>query len=409
MLRVASFTHEYPPFALGGTGTHVEELVQGLKKFDCETHVFSYAEDSSASNYNNDATAHFVTNGLNGSAPAARTLTEVNAKGAAAAAETYPTEQGPHIVHCHNCLAYGAAEATKELFRIPLVSTVHALFKTIYERLGTPGSEEILRSEAASCQGSDYLITVSKAMLEDIHSHYHIPLDRIRVIYNGFDLSRFVAEASDTLLRERLRQELASQGEPLVVFAGRVDPIKGVSALLHSAALVIKKMPKVKYIIAGDNTSSYARHIMSLAQRLGLYAPRFTFAGKLSRSKLATLYSIADLAVVPSIYEPFGYSAIEAMVFGVPVVASNTGGLSEIIEDGKNGLLVPVMKVNRSWNVDEHALADSQLALIADSAYRAKLGLTGRQRVYRRFQLEPMIVSTYSVYREIASREALHG
>lgn len=403
MLRVASFTHEYPPFSIGGTGTHVRELVQGLKRLDCETHVFSYAVDKSASNYNNDD-AHFVTKDLDYASPAAGIMSEINAKGARVAAEVYGANRSPHIVHCHSCLAYGAAEATKNLFRVPLVSTAHMLFKTMHERAGTHTSVEISRSEAAACQGSDCIIAVNKGMREDIHYRYHVPLDRIHVIYNGLDISRFVAEAPDTPSRECLRQELAPQGERLVVFAGRIDPIKGVSALVNSAVIVTKKLSSVRYIIAGDNTNSYARHIMSLAHRAGLYAPRFSFAGHLPRSKLAALYSIADLAVVPSIYEACPYSAIEAMAFGVPVVASNTGGLSEIIEDRKNGILVPIMKINGRWRVDECALADSQLGLIADSAYRAKLGLSGRERVNSRFQLGPMIASTYSTYRAIACR-----
>src|SRR5258708_25805336 len=123
-LRVALFTHEYPPFSLGGTGTHVQELVQGLKRYNCTTHVFSYASDSAAVLYTGDPGTHFVTGGLSGSRPLTR-LSELNAKGAKAAAETYSMDRCPHIVHGHSCLAQGAAEATRDLFRVPLISTVH--------------------------------------------------------------------------------------------------------------------------------------------------------------------------------------------------------------------------------------------------------------------------------------------
>jgi len=159
-----------PSFSAGGTGTHVQELVQGLRRYNCTTHVFSFASDSAAVLYTDDRVR--IRDWRPKRFSPLTTLSEVNARGAKSAAEIYSMDRCPHIVHGHSYLAQGAAEATRDLFRVPLISTVHGLVKSIYRRLGTPPPEALTRSEAALCHRSDYLITVSKAMRQDIQDSY---------------------------------------------------------------------------------------------------------------------------------------------------------------------------------------------------------------------------------------------
>jgi len=127
--------------------------------------------------------------------------------------------------------------------------------------------------------------------------------------------------------------------------------------------------------------------------------------GQLPRKQLAALYQVADLTLVPSIYEPFGYAAIEAMAAGVPVVATRIGGLAEIIEDGVTGLLVPIEQHPAGpYKIDIQSLVEAQLSLLTDEARAREIGKAARQSVTNRFTRETMIESTLGIYRKTVSR-----
>ncbi|HTN92020.1 MAG TPA: glycosyltransferase family 4 protein, partial [Sorangium sp.] len=129
--------------------------------------------------------------------------------------------------------------------------------------------------------------------------------------------------------------------------------------------------------------------------------------GKLPRKQLRFLHRIADMALVPSLYEPFGFTAIEAMASGVPVIAASAGGLSEIVQDGESGLLVPVRQTATDVReVDVERLAAAQLKLLADPALARRLGQAGQRRVAELFQLPRMIQGNLQVFWRLLGRSA---
>ena len=182
---------------------------------------------------------------------------------------------------------------------------------------------------------------------------------------------------------------------PTVLFAGRLERVKGVPLLLEAAGQVLRQMPNVQFKLIGAAHPTLSQtELNTITQRLGLNG-EIQFLGHLSQRELMGYYQQAELCVLPSYYETFGLAALEPMSLGVPVVAAKTGGLSEVVEDGKTGLLVPPG--------DGPALAGAIISLLQQPVLRAQMGLAGQQRAQRLFKLEPVVEATLKVYRRVLS------
>jgi glycosyltransferase involved in cell wall biosynthesis len=160
------------------------------------------------------------------------------------------------------------------------------------------------------------------------------------------------------------------------------------------------------FLLAGGTDSRQSSQmIQDLTVRYAALGARVKLLGKLPRKQLRYLHRIADLALVPSIYEPFGFTAIETMASGVPVIVSAAGGLAEIVQHGESGLHVPVRDAaNGEREVDAEALAAAQLALLADKPRARKLGQEGQRRVAERFQISRMIEGNLASYRRLLAQ-----
>lgn len=207
------------------------------------------------------------------------------------------------------------------------------------------------------------------------------PPHRTHRIYNGIDLSRFDT-ADRTLLRRTLG--IAADG-PVVFCSGRVQPYKGMQTLLEAAALLrAEGAPAFDVAIAGDGP--YLPELRARAAERGL--ANVHFLGR--RRDVPALLAGAAVAVVPSLWqEAFGLAVVEAMGAGVPVVATRTGGIPELVEEGKTGLLVPPG--------DARALADALRRLLEQPSLRAAMGLHGQVAARRRFSLGRAAVDLYAL------------
>jgi glycosyltransferase involved in cell wall biosynthesis len=209
-----------------------------------------------------------------------------------------------------------------------------------------------------------------------------------------------------------LRQTVAPNQDKIILFAGRLTPQKGITALFKAAEIVIREYPHVRYLLVGEPDYPAAVDMLdSLKQKHRRVMEKTKLLGKLPREQVALLYQIADLAVVPSVYEPFGYAATEAMAAGVPIVATRVGGLAEIIEDARSGLLVPVFEQETGLHeVDVEALALAQLRVLRDEALAQRLSAAGQERVRTKFSLERMVSGTLTVYRQaLAQHQEKHA
>jgi glycosyltransferase involved in cell wall biosynthesis len=203
-------------------------------------------------------------------------------------------------------------------------------------------------------------------------------LEPVQVIHNGVEI-------------EPVTRVFASK--PLAVFAGRLVFEKGADVLLRAFGLVARDLPEARLIIAGEGPDRAM--LTELSGKLGL-AGRVTFAGRLTKDEMETKLAPAWVQVVPSRWaEPFGLVAVEAMMRGTAVVASSTGGLAEIVEQGKTGFLVPPN--------DAETLAENLLAVLRDRTRAEAMGQAGRDRAEARFSLARQCEQFLSLYQQMVS------
>ncbi len=229
------------------------------------------------------------------------------------------------------------------------------------------------------------------AITEDCRQHAlraGAPADRIRLVFNGTDLRRFSpAENGD---------RRGPRFGPNMIFACRqLFPRKGIRFLLEAAAQLKPRFPDLKVVLAGDGFER--PELVRLADNLGLGAD-VTFLGWVPNTELPPYYRAAAVSVIPSLEEGFGIPAAEAMGCEVAVVASDAGGLPEVVEDGVTGLVVP--------RGDSTALAQAIGCLLADPERRRVMGQAGRARALRLFDWDRSAEQFEQLYREVAARTA---
>jgi len=394
---------EYPPVTVGGLGTHVQELARGMSALGIEVHVFALGVGSAINHRDGKVSVQYValSEGTNG-APykvGLEVASSLNQR-AAAAVEEYFTQisKRPSVVHIHDWYPFEAADRLRSVYEIPVLTTIHTLNSALYQ-FAMP--KDAIELERRCCHGSDRVIAVSQSVAEDIKRIYSVPGDGIDVVWNGFDIARFLAEAEGPENFHAMHNCWLKEGERRIVFAGRLDSHKGVLPLLHSAKQVIAKAGNVRYIIAGPvRDGQYLDQLRNLVAEDPMLSEKVTFVGMLDRGQLANVYKCSTLAVVPSLYEPFGYAAIEPMSIGLPVVATHVGGLGEIIVHDRTGILVPTTtsRIESARELDPTKLAEAQLGLLNDPAKAMRLGKEAQRDVMSRFGVHQMVEKTLASY-----------
>lgn len=285
------------------------------------------------------------------------------------------------IIHSHYWLSGEASIRLRRSWGIPVVHMFHTL--GIMKNNVARGAEEIETSQRIAIERRlmyDVDGIVAATPLDRAHMvwHYGADVDRIRVVPCGVDLHHFHPQP-----QQEARTRLGWPAHQRVVLCvGRMEPLKGMDCLTRALALLHTRHPewrnKVRVVLVGGASEQHTtqwnteqRRLAALRTELGV-ADAITFVGAQSQQALPDYYAAADVIAVPSHYESFGMVALEALACGVPVIASNVGGLSSTIEDGRSGLLVP------PDNPD--LLADQLESLLRDDNRRAELSLAARQR-----------------------------
>jgi glycosyltransferase involved in cell wall biosynthesis len=405
--------------AVGGLYTHTGELFAGLSALGCPVEVLTLP---SAPRFD---TPTEVRNGVHRVRPSDRVLAipigsdgEPTAKHLALYSEELVayvhelvarTGTRADVLHVHDYFLVPAALQMRRQLGIPLVLSVHILHAPLRTWWGSPIVAALADLEKMACEQADAIIAVSASMKQVICDHLGIAEHKIHVVHNGFDAETFarpptVAEAT------RARERLQIGDERVIVYAGRLTKQKGVLPLLRSALKVTQRMPDVVYALAGtpqsrDGQTDERRELLDEMDALFADHPdlasRVRHLGSLSRDELAHVYAVSSLAVVPSVYEPFGYAAIEAVAAGIPVVATAVGGLLEIVQHERTGLQVPVDTTTTPHQVDEAALAEAQLRLLTDRDLCTRLVSDGQQRIRTHFTRERMARETLEVYQRV--------
>ena len=293
------------------------------------------------------------------------------------------------IIHDNQTLGYG--NLLMKSFGVPVVATIHHPLPI--DRMSDlpyiDGVEAKIRRilfypmvmQHLAAWGMDRVITVSEDAAAEIHNSFKVPYRRIRVVYNGVDTDKFRIAGGNGAGKERGR---------LVVVANTRDRKKGVIYLLRAMRLLRRELDvKLTIVDQGLPDNEYTP---SLARRLGLDGC-VEFTGRVTTEELVKHYTCAEVAVVPSLYEGFGFPAAEAMACGVPVVSTTAGALPEVVGDDGCGILVPPR--------DPGAIAVAVKRLLADEGLRREMGGRGRARVEQLFSWRAAAEKMLEVYREV--------
>jgi glycogen(starch) synthase len=300
------------------------------------------------------------------------------------------------VIASHDWLTAIAAREIAEELKRPLVVTFHD--EVIGKHFGNlPGEAHFARDlEALTAHDATRVIANSQFLAAEIVQHYGVPAERVTAIPGGIDPAILALSAEHRVVD--FRTALARDDEILVLYVGRLDPEKGLRTLAEAALASAAVDARLRFLIAGTG-----REEPWLREALAPLGPRARFVGYVAGEALALLYRAADIVVIPSLYEPFGLVALEAMQSMAAVVVARSGGLAEIVRDGEDGLLFPPG--------DSSALADAICRLAREGVVRRKLGLAAAAHVRRDFDWSSVARRTRSVYEEAlaAPRPVLRG
>jgi glycogen synthase len=371
--RVLILSWEYPPLIEGGLARHVRKLAEQLvAEEDVEVHVLTRGDERMPAEDELDGVCvHRVREPTR-----PRDLGEfvtwvehMNADMLAAGVELGDRFEFD-LVHGHDWLVAVAGDHLANRFRCPLVVTIHA---TEYGRhqgwVEQHPQSHIHGVERWMANRADRVITCSHYMRGHVADVYGLEESRVTVIPNGID--PLDLQPVDDL--DRLRSQFAASDERLVVLVGRLVYEKGFQLALEALPGLIERLGDVRFLVAGSGT--HEAELRRQATELGLDG-HGTFLGWIGDDVLHSLYRIADLCVVPSIYEPFGLVALEAMASGCPCIVADTGGLREIVpEDERVGL--------RFNGGDAEHLAAMVERLLTDDPLRDRLVTEASEHVLR--------------------------
>jgi D-inositol-3-phosphate glycosyltransferase len=295
------------------------------------------------------------------------------------------------LIHSHYWLSGLLGLRLRERWGVPLVNMFHTLVE-LKRRASGGGEEPAIRDvvERRVAREADAIVCASEHERRALIDIYGADASRVALVPCGVDLARF-----RPLDKEMARRSLGLNGEKMILFVGRMEPLKGLDVLLGAAARLDDEPAFKVVVVGGDgNGTEEALHLQKVSEGLGI-ADRVSFMGPVGHDKLPLYYNAADVCVVPSRYESFCLVALEAMACGTPVVASRVGGLSATVRDGETGYLV--------GRQSPQPFAERVAALLADEELRQSFGRTASEAVTG-FGWGRIADSIERLYDEVAAR-----
>jgi glycogen synthase len=392
-VRVLILSWEYPPLIEGGLARHVRKLSEALVARGVDVHVLTRGHEESLAE--EDVAGVLVHRVREPDRP--RELAEfvtwvehMNADMLAAGVEL-GDRFSFDVVHGHDWLVAVAGDHLARRFRAPLVTTIHA---TEYGRhqgwVDKHPQSHIDSVERWIANRAERVVTCSAYMREHVADIYGLEEERIAVVPNGIDPAELVPVAD----LDELRARFAAPEERLVLLVGRLVYEKGFQLALEALPTLVERVGNVRFLVAGSGT--HEAELRKQAAELGLDA-HGTFLGWIGDDVLHSLYRIADLTVVPSIYEPFGLVALEAMASDCPCLVADTGGLREVVPNEDVGL--------RFHSRDPASLAAMAERILTDPPLRDRLVAEASEHVLG-FDWSDVARQIGSLYVEVAPAPA---
>jgi starch synthase len=389
-MRVAMMTREYPPEVYGGAGVHVTELVAQLRHLCAvDVHCMGVPRETAFAHQPDPALAL-------ADPPANSALVTLSADLRMAHAAA-----GVSVVHSHTWYTGMAGHLAAMLHAVPHVLTAHSLepmrpWKA--EQLGG-GYQVSLWVEKTAVEAADAVIAVSAGMRQDVLSAYPaLDPSRVHVVKNGVDTAVWHPTPPDP--EESVLAELGvDPSRPMVAFVGRITRQKGVPHLIAAAH---RFDPDVQLVLCAGapDTPEIADEVKTAVEELAATRTGvFWVRDFLPVHEISEILSAATAFVCPSVYEPLGIVNLEAMACGTAVVASDVGGIPEVVDDGVTGTLVHHDPNDpRGF---EAGLAEAVNALVQDPAKAARFGAAGRQRCIDEFSWARIAEQTLQIYRKV--------
>jgi len=285
-------------------------------------------------------------------------------------------EERVDIIHAHSRVSQAATFFASRRTRAKYVTTCHGYFKK--------------RLRGIFDTWGDRVIAISDAVKRHLREDLGVTEGRVELIYNGVDPDRFSKQYSvEEALR--IRRSIGLKDGPVIGTIGRLSGIKGQKFLIEAMAGVISEMPNAQAILVGDGDEE--RSLKNLARSLKVEDSVYFISSDPDTGKFL---AVMDIFIFPSVKEGLGIALLEAMASGRACIASRVGGVSDIIEDGSNGVLVEAGDVG--------AITESALSLLSDQAARERMGGRGRALVREKFSLDLMTDKVIRLYNEVIGK-----
>jgi glycogen(starch) synthase len=391
-LSVMMFSWEFPPRIIGGISPHVFFLSKNLAKKGVKVYVVTcdfpgtpahevidgvdvYRIDSYKNPSPDFATWVYMMN-LNMQKEAALIVNKLAGK--------------LDLFHAHDWLVATAGIGLKHVFRKPLLVTMHSTEIGRRDGLHTSTERMIHETEAWLTYEAWKVICCSDYMVSHVKWAFGLPEDKLVMVTNGVNTNVYDGIGKEDL--RSFRNRFASPEEKIVLYVGRLVYEKGIHVLINAVPKVLEKV-NAKFIILG---SGYMKEQLSNIVRSMRLENKVLFMGFVDEETLLKLQKCADVSVVPSLFEPFGIVALEAMAAKSPVVASDTGGLSEIVDHDSTGFKAyPNNPDSLAWGITKILLDENYKNHIRDNAYR---------KVQEKYDWERIAEQTKRIYESVLSK-----
>jgi glycogen(starch) synthase len=382
---VVMLSWEFPPRIVGGIAPHVYDLSRALARRGNDVYVvtcdFPGARDRETIggvNIIRVDSYRFPTPDF------ATWASMMNMNMKLAGAELMKSLGGRVLLHAHDWLVANACIGLKHMFRRPLVATIHSTEYGRRNGLHDDYQRLIHSTEAWLCREAWRVICCSRYMASQVSNVLGVPHGKVDVIVNATDPSRFEGPYD----RDAFRARFAASSEKIVLYVGRLVHEKGVELLVDSIPLVLKSVD-TKFVIVGEGYMK--ERLIKRMQELGIGGKTF-FTGFLDDITVRLLFRTADVFVVPSLYEPFGIVALEAMAAMTPVVTTGVGGLGEIVEHNLTGVKVYPSPESLAWGI---------LQVLTNPDLANKLRMNAYRRVLSEFSWERIAEETEKLYQRV--------
>lgn len=383
-MKILVLAWEFPPRLIGGISRHVAELYPELVKLGHTIHLIT-VEVANAPNYEIVEGIHVHRVPVAPGHDFFHWVANMNESMGHYGGKLILEQESFDLIHAHDWLVGDAAIALKYHFHIPLIATIHATEYGRYNGIHNKTHDYIHGKEKYLAQHAQRIIVCTNYMRHEVERVLNVPWDKMNVIYNGIRPEK--KQHSPEFDYLAFRRLFAKDQEKLVYYVGRMTHEKGVFVLLNAAPKIIAELEgNVKFILIGEGQT---QNLKQQVWNLGIW-DFCNFTGFMSDADLDKFQTVADCAVFPSLYEPFGIVALESFAALVPVVVSNTGGLPEVVKQGETGI---VTQAN-----DAESLAEGILTVLKNPEYGKFLTENAFIDLFSRFNWSQLAQETAKVY-----------